>query len=73
MSGGHLDLLRTIHEFQLIADIETIHLPSVSNFLLPIKQGAMVCSFLLATVRHISSNVDFLKWGWLQLGNYLFI
>jgi len=43
-----------IHEFILIADIESNRCP-VYEIKTPIKQGAMDRSFLLDTVRHISS------------------
>jgi len=37
----HLDILGNIHDFQCIAAIVSIHLPSFYGFLCIIKQGAI--------------------------------
>jgi len=55
MCAGYLHILGTIRYCKLIADLyngDALHMKCP-----PIKQGAMVESFLLDTVRHISSNL----------------
>jgi len=55
VSTIHLDLLRMVHDFQWITAIESRQCPAYEMKNPPIKQRTMDRSFILDTVRQISS------------------
>jgi hypothetical protein len=58
ISNGHLDTLGMIHECKCIAYLYSFQC-AANEMKMPPRKGAMDRSFLLDTVRHISSYLEF--------------